>query len=89
MDTLHSQGDFTKDAHFETCITEFLTLQISHLQSEGPHQVVVEQGGRGGGEVRGHQAGERSSFDAENIFFFLVAVFVTHCWFMGFCFHFY
>ena len=53
MDTLYSQGDFTKDAHFETCITELLTLQVSHLQSEGPHQVVVEQGGGGGGEVRG------------------------------------
>ena len=89
MDTLYSQGDFTKDAHFETCITELLTLQVSHLQSEGPHQVVVEQGGGGGGEVRGHQAGERSSFDAEDIFFFLVAILVTHCWFMGFGFHFY
>ena len=88
MDTLHGYGNFAENPHFETCIAELLTLQVSHLQPEGPHQVVVQQGGRGGGEVWGHQAGEWSSFDAEDIFFFLVAVCVTHCWFMGFSFHF-
>ena len=70
------------------CITELLTLQVSHLQSEGPHQVVVEQGGGGGGEVGGYQAGERSSFYTKNEFFFFVAILIAHCWFVVNIFHF-
>ena len=89
MNALHCDANSSQDPHFIARITELLTLKVRHLKTKRPHQVVVEQGGGGRGQVRGHQAGERSSFDAEDIFFFLVAILVTHCWFMGFGFHFY
>ena len=83
MDTLCSNTDFAEDPHFESRVAEFLALKVCHLEAQGPHQVVVEQGGGRGGEVRGHQAGERSSFHAKDKFFFIVAIFIIHCWFLG------
>ena len=82
MNTLSGKTYFAKDPHFESRVTEFLALKVCHLEAEGPHQVVVEQGGGGGGEVRGYQAGKRSSFDAKNKLLFIVAIFVSHCWFI-------
>ena len=82
MNTLSGKTYFAEDPHFESRVAEFLALKVCHLEAQGPHQVVVEQGGGGGGEVRGHQAGERSSFHAKNEFFFIVAIFVSHCWFI-------
>ena len=74
MNALHRHSNLAEDPHFKSRITELLTLKVRHLETEGPHQVVVEQGGGGGGEVRGHQAGERSSFHAEDVFFFIVSM---------------
>ena len=88
MNTLNGQANLSKDPHFETRVTKLLTLQVRHFESEGSHQVVVQQGGGGCGEVRGHQAGERSSFHAEDVFFFIVSIFVHHCWFIVKVFHF-
>ena len=88
MDTLNGYSNLAEDPHFKARIAELLTLKVRHLETEGPHQVVVEQGGGGGGEVRGHQAGERSSFHGKDIFLFIVSVLVAHCWFISFSFHF-
>ena len=82
MDTLYTHRNFAEDPHFETRKTKLLTLQVRHFESKGSHQVVVQQGGGGSGEVRGHQAGERSSFHAEDVFFFIISIFVHHCWFI-------
>ena len=53
MNALHCDANSSQDPHFIARITELLTLKVRHLETEGPHQVVVEQGGGGGGEVRG------------------------------------
>ena len=82
MNALHRHSNLAEDPHFKTRVAEFVTLEVSHLEAQGPHQVVVEQGGGRGGEVRGYQAGKRSSFHAKNEFFFIVAIFVSHCWFI-------
>ena len=87
MDTLYGNTYFAKDPHFEPRVAELLTLQVRHFETKGPHQVVVQQGGGGSREVRGHQAGERSSFDTKDKFLFFIAVLVKHCWFIHFCFH--
>ena len=53
MDTLNGYSNLAEDPHFKSRITELLTLKVRHLETEGPHQVVVEQGGGGGGEWGG------------------------------------
>ena len=83
MNALSCHRNLTEDPHFETRVAKFVTLEVSHLEAQGPHQVVVEQGGGGRGEVWGYQAGERSSFHAKDKFFFIVAIFIIHCWFLG------
>ena len=88
MDTLHTHGNLAEYPHFESSITKFLALQVRHFKSEGPYQVIVQQGGGGSGEVRGHQAWERSSFNTKDKFFFFVSILVKHGWFIGFSFHF-
>ena len=82
MNALSCHRNLTEDPHFETRVAKFVTLEVRHLEAQGPHQVVVEQGGGRGGEVRGYQAGKRSSFDAKNKLLFIVAIFVSHCWFI-------
>ena len=83
MNALDGNSNLAKDPQFKPRVAEFVTLEIRHLETQGPHQVVVEQGGGGRGEVRGHQAGEWSSFHAKDKFFFIVAIFIVHCWFLG------
>ena len=82
MDTLYCHRNFSKDPHFVASETKFVTLQVSHLQSKIPNQIVVQQRGCWSGEMRGHQTWERSPFDAKNVFFFIVSIFIGHCWFM-------
>ena len=82
MNALDGHSNLAKDPHFKTRVAKFVTLEVRHLEAQGPHQVVVEQGGGGRGQVRGHQAGEWSSFHAKNKFLFIVAILVSHCWFI-------
>ena len=49
MDTLHTHGNLAEYPQFESSITKFLALQVRHFKSEGPYQVVVQQGGGGSG----------------------------------------
>ena len=88
MNALHRHSNLAEDPHFKPRVAKFVTLEVRHLEAKGPHQVVVEQGGGRGGEVGGHQAGERSSFNGENILSFIVSIPVAHCWFIQFGFHF-
>ena len=83
MNALDGHSNLAKDPHFKPRVAKFVTLEVSHLEAQGPHQVVVEQGGGGGRDVRGDKAGERSSFHAKDKFFFIVAIFIIHCWFLG------
>ena len=82
VNALHRHSNLAEDPHFKPRVAKFVTLEVRHLEAKGPHQVVVEQGGGRGGEVRGHQAGKRSSFYAKYEFFFIVAIFVSHGWFI-------
>ena len=43
LDRLDSEGDLTEDPHLVTSKEELLTLEIRHLQSKTPHQVVIYQ----------------------------------------------
>ena len=55
MNALSCHRNLTEDPHFETRVAKFVTLEVRHLEAQGPHQVVVEHGGGGGGDVWGYQ----------------------------------
>ena len=82
MNALSCHRNLTEDPHFETRVAKFVTLEVRHLEAQGPHQVVVEHGGGGGGDVWGYQGWEWSSFHTKNEFLLLVAILVSHSWFM-------
>ena len=80
MDGLHSDGDFAKDPKLVSGEEKLGVLQVCHLDSEVPHQVVVDQGRGGCGQVWGHQTSKGSSFDTKDELFVIISIPVARGW---------
>ena len=63
-----------------SAITELCVLQVGHFQADIPHQVVINDCARGGGDKGRDKASEGSSFDGKNILFLLIGIFVAKGW---------
>ena len=76
---LGCEADLAEDTELVSAEGELGVLQVSHLEADVLHEVVVNQGGGGCRQVWRHQTAKRSSFDTEDKFCFVVCVPVTHC----------
>ena len=61
LDALDSSGDAAKDTHLVTSVVELATLQVGHLETEVPDQIVVNEVGDGCGKVVGDKGGKGSA----------------------------
>ena len=77
--TLHGCRDLTEGPHLEARVAELAALQVGHLEAEAPHQLVVDQGRRGGREMWRRETRKWSPLDTENVFLFIVGILVECC----------
>ena len=84
VDALHRHGDFPKNSHFKSAIAKFLTLKISHLESQVTDKMVVKKGRSRSRDVRGDKTRKRSSFHTEDKLLIVVTICVGHCRLVGF-----
>jgi len=68
MDRLGSEADLAEDPQLVPSVGELSVLQVSHLDAEVPHDVVVNEGRAGCWQVWRHQTSEWSPFDTEDKF---------------------
>ena len=68
MDRLGSEADLAEDPQLVPGEGKLSVLQVSHLDAEVPHDVVVNQGRAWCRQVWRHQTSEGSPFDTENKF---------------------
>ena len=68
MDRLGSEADLAEDPQLVPGEGKLSVLQVSHLDAEVPHDVVVNEGRAGCWQVWRHQTSEWSPFDTEDKF---------------------